>query len=226
MVTRNPECAPTESAKPETNRRFIADHSLNNATTLLIVIANTHFIVGTECPESIKAKLSPAAKLLMRLISEANDGAPVCPIKPALLLSANDKVQYVFEGTETRWFKKEIFITSQESLQGKGVRSTYRPVEKEAYMCGLRVKYTFTFTAGGEMAAIFITVSGLSSEELSPELCPDGILLREVEGLSVGAATDPTNKQVGYVCLVRSGTPHSPPTCPRHSRSWRTFRTT
>ena len=162
----------------------------------------------------------------MRLISEANDGAPVCPIKPALLLSANDKVQYVFEGTETRRFKKEIFITSRESLQGKGVRSTYRPVEKEAYMCGLRVKYTFTFTAGGEMAAIFITVSGLSSEELSPELCPDGILLREVEGLSVGAATDPTNKQVGYVCLVRSGTPHSPPTCPRHSRSWRTFRTT
>jgi len=45
----------------------------------------------------------------------------------------------------------------------------------------------------------------LNERELPKDKCPSGILIVEFEGLSVGAAADRRNREVGYVCFVRQG---------------------
>ena len=49
-------------------------------------------------------------------------------------------------------------------------------------MCGLRVKVTYTFSAAGTMATIFISVIGLTERDLPK----DPILLIKIKGLCVG----------------------------------------
>jgi hypothetical protein len=98
----------------------------------------------------------------------------------------------------------DYYLSAASSLSEKGVRSQYRPVEHSTYLNGLRIKYTFSFSATGQSAPIFITVGGLTKSELSPEKCPSGVLLMKIPGLAVGAAIDPHNTQIGFLCFCRS----------------------
>jgi hypothetical protein len=101
----------SQSVLLKTNRRHIADHSLNNAVTYLIVVAATHFIIGRECPLSIKDKMSKGAIMLLNLVSKANGGVPVCPIPPHYILSTDDTVEYVYEGKGTHtWSQKPVYL--------------------------------------------------------------------------------------------------------------------
>ena len=49
-------------------------------------------------------------------------------------------------------------------------------------MCGLRVNFTYTFSAAGTMAPIFISVLGLTERDLPREI----IFLIKITGLCVG----------------------------------------
>jgi hypothetical protein len=44
-----------------------------------------------------------------------------------------------------------------------------------------------------------VVVSGLSDIEIPEETCPEGMIHMEIEGLAMGGATSPSNKQKGYV---------------------------
>lgn len=191
-----------QSVLLKTNRRHIADHSLNNAVTYLIVVASTHFIIGHECPTSIRDKMSEGAIMLLDLVSKANGGVPVCPIPPQYILSTDDTVEYVYEGKGTNsWAQKPVFLSSRKGLYEKKSRSNYLTVESNPQMHGQRMKLTYTMVAAGLQAPLFITITGLSNDELSPTMYPDGILVVEVEGLSIAGATNPGDRTIGYICF-------------------------
>jgi hypothetical protein len=107
-----------------------------------MIVAANHYILGMECPASLRDKMSEGARLLMDLVSKANRGIPVCPIKPQYLFSMDDTVQYVYEG-ESEEQKADFFISSKKSLAEKDTRSQYRTVESTPQMSGQRIKYTF-----------------------------------------------------------------------------------
>ncbi len=101
----------------------------------------------------------------------------VTPIEPHLIFSMDDTTQYVFEGADIngdRWR-----LVSPHTHQNKGCRSNFC-LDDGKNMGGLRVKNTFTFSADGSMAPFFVTMGGLTAEELSLEGCPSGLLLMKV----------------------------------------------
>ena len=67
-------------------------------------------------------------------------------------------------------------------------------------MNGLRVKLTYTFSAAGTMAPIFISVLGLTEREL----LEDERIALKIEGLSVGGGgVTVGTKQCGFLLLMR-----------------------
>lgn len=187
----------------KTNRRHIADHSLNNAITFLIIVAANHYIVGKECPNNCLNKISEGAKMLLELVSKANGGLPVCPILPQYCFSTDDTVQYVYKGTSGQW-STDYILSSKKSMAEKGVRSQYKTVMSTPQMHGQRIKHTFTFSGAGQCAPIFITVTGLTASELDVDCCPSGMLVLQIRGLCIGGAVNPNNNDIGYLGFTRS----------------------
>ena len=68
---------------------------------------------------------------------------------------------------------------------------------------GSWVRLTFTFTASGLAAPTYVAVSSLTTEELSPELCPDGILTTRVKNLCKGGC-DLFNDGFGWLVFLRT----------------------
>ena len=67
----------------------------------------------------------------------------------------------------------------------------------------LQVKNAFTMSAAGTIAPVFISVCGLNERELSPELCPDGVLLLEIPGLCVGGGDIQTGVNApGFIVFI------------------------
>ena len=78
--------------------------------------------------------------------------------------STNDTTDYVYEGNGNN--RKGTFrLVSNKSLKNAGSRSRYT-IDNSKSMNGLRVKLTYTFSAAGTMAPIFISVLGLTEREL------------------------------------------------------------
>jgi hypothetical protein len=90
------------------------------------------------------------------------------------------------------------FIITDESTATRGA---YR-VGSDNHFEGLRVRLTVTISAAGMMAPIYATVTGLKDSEMPIDLCPSGIVIIEVPGLSCGNV-DIRNQQSGYIVFLR-----------------------
>ena len=66
-------------------------------------------------------------------------------------------------------------------------------------MCGMRVKLTYTFSAAGIIAPLFISLVGLTEVGLPMDIH----LVLKIEGLNVVGVTI-GNKEVDYLMLERS----------------------
>ena len=67
------------------------------------------------------------------------------------------------------------------------------------------MKLTYTLSAAGTIADMFISVCGLTEAELPSETCPSGLLAIQVEGLCVGGGgVTVGNKSKGWIVFVRS----------------------
>ena len=72
-------------------------------------------------------------------------------------------------------------------------------------MKGLRVKLTYTFSGVGVLAPPFISISGLTSEQLPLDTCPSGLLCLHITGLCVaGGGVTVGAGGKGYVLFVRN----------------------
>ena len=69
-------------------------------------------------------------------------------------------------------------------------------------MCCMRVKLTWTFSGGGTCAPLFITVSGLNDQEMTPG---NDLIVLKIPGLCIGGSAVGSNVQNGYVVLRSSG---------------------
>jgi hypothetical protein len=191
----------------KTASRFCSEHSVMMGYAYATTVLSTHFIEGHGPTNHIAngnmEKLSFDAKETIEMIKEAYGADDIYPVNPNLILSTDDTTLFVFEGAkdskEDDWEWKLVDTTNGDS----SVRSDFQVGEDAANSGGMRVRLTFTFTASGKSAPPFIAVSGLTPEELSPVLCPDGILTAPVRGLCKGG-DDLTNTGIGWLAFMRS----------------------
>jgi len=146
---------------------------------------------------------SPSTLRTIEMITKVLGCESVYPVNPNLVLSTDDTTLFVFEGTtkengEEEWDWKLIEVGNNSS-----VRSDFEVGSDAENSGGLRVRLTFTFTAAGLAAPPYVSVSGLSEEELSPELCPDGILAAKVKRLCKGG-NDLHNTGWGWLVFLRA----------------------
>jgi hypothetical protein len=69
---------------------------------------------------------------------------------------------------------------------------------------GCRLKGSFIETADGTCGPAMFSITNLSARELSYYTCPEGFIVMKLEGLGPGASTNPYDRSVGYLCLMRS----------------------
>jgi hypothetical protein len=195
-----------ETAIPKTNSRYTAEHSLMAAVSLLLTVATTFFY---PTPPSIIPRsddrntvMTDGAAKLKELVSEALGGLPLSCVQPEFMTSTDDTVAYVFAGTQPKGGSMWKLVKTAD-LEGRDCRSIYQKVDSQSNMCGFRIKLTFTFNAAGQMAPLFISVTGLSEKELPSETCPSGMLVMKVKGLAIGANVNVDCESVGYVVFLR-----------------------
>lgn len=143
-------------------------------------------------------KDAPAGvQLFFDLVSKFYNDAPLSIVYQELMFPTDDTVQYIFEGEGD---KKESFsIVSLKSKEQAGTRAKYK-ISTSKHMMGMRVKPTYTFSAAGIAAALFITVMELSERELPR----DTSVRIKIDGLCVGGGGITLgNNDSGTVMFIR-----------------------
>lgn len=214
----NGHAVPVTSVIAKTQTRHTAETSLMAAVALAVTVAGTHFyevapstnVAGDTDVDPVRASIAEAnaveatdgAKLLVDLVRSAHNGRPIKLVKPWYVFSTDDTTSYIFPGRIEPGSDVEFFLASSCGVDERDTHSSYS-VEENVSMNGFRIKLTFTFSAGGHMAPIYITVTGLSEKELPVSLCPTGMLKIKIPGLAIGSATDPRNQELGYIVFLR-----------------------
>ena len=134
-------------------------------------------------------KLSASTKETVEMVKQVFGLDEIYPANPNLVLSTDDTTLFLFEGTsveggDEEWDWKLIDSGNSSS----GVRSDFEVRDDAENSGGLCVRLTFTFTASGMSAPPYVSVSGLTNDELSADACPNGILAAKVPGLCIGGS--------------------------------------
>jgi hypothetical protein len=206
LLAAQPSVSITKTAIKKTQTRYTAENSLISSMALVLVVAATHFTPTTEDISEQDKELeraSEGAKKFYKMVQDAYGGdVPLSVVKPQNTLSSDDTVTFAFAGTE----KKEAAwrLVGARSLGKAGTNSKYQR-DDSGYLNGLRVKITYTFSAAGMVADLFVSVCGLTEAELPKDTCPEGILKIKIEGLCVGGAgVTVGSKGHGWLVFVRT----------------------
>ena len=134
------------------------------------------------------------------MVSKALGNVPVRPVRPELITSTDDTTVFIYEGTQDG---KDVWkLCTKSSLDRRGTNACYS-CDDNSNMNGLRIKMTFTFSALGTCAPLFVTVSGLSERELPGK---NDFLHVEVPGLCIGGGgVNVGVKTKGHIFFMRSG---------------------
>ena len=88
--------------------------------------------------------------------------------------------------------------------ENNNVRSKYS-TKQQSVLFGQTSWLTWSMTADGTIAPVYVTFLGLSERELPKETFPSGVLVMPIQGLAVGGV-DPSCTSVSYVALfVQAG---------------------
>ena len=164
------------------------------------VVAYSQFEVMDEEDADLLAEFDKASfktKALYGLMKKARGGAPIWAVQPDLLFSTDDTTTFVFDGKLGKNGKWKV--ASDTAVKNSGTNALYK-TEKISFMNGVRVKITFTYTGAGMTAPLFITVSGLTEEEM-----PDDEFLHvQVPGLAIGGAgVTIGSTEIGHIFFMR-----------------------
>ena len=88
----------------KTRTCHIAENLIMSAVSFLMTIATTHYFVGEPTKHYHKKSIkhsNEGAKLLERMVSISNKGAPIHPVIPALMTSTDNTTMFVFKGRAT-----------------------------------------------------------------------------------------------------------------------------
>ena len=121
--------------------------------------------------------------------------------------SADDTTVFAFEGCVEGKIN-EMFIINK--FNDTGVRSAYTKENSNAdSLQGIRIRRTVTFNGVGNAAPLYITVYGLTEQELPVATCPSGVHHVQLPDLSYGASQDCSNTTIGHMIFLRSTEPGS-----------------
>ena len=102
--------------------------------------------------------------------------------------------------------KESLYIVAKpqevkNEMVSNGTRNNYKKKPSSDLHCrGVRIVINSTFTAGGLSAPIFVTVFGLSNDDMP---CVEDILTVKVPGLAIGSHKDVYSNGVGFLNFVR-----------------------
>ena len=191
-----------DNVMSKTENRSTNEKSQRGPISNVGIVSATQFEVMDEEDHELNKELESASirtRALYELTRRARGGAPIWAVKPQLLFSTDDTTTFIFDGKDGK--KGKWVFASDTAVKNRGTSSIYRQ-EKVNIMNGLRVKVTFTFSAAGMTAPLFITISGVSEDEM-----PDEEFLHvQVPGLAVGGAgVTVGNKTMGHIFFMRKG---------------------
>jgi len=169
------------------------------------LIGATHFYcVATKPSEEYNNRIKNAtngAEEIFKIVSKINNDLPMKTIRPSHITSTDDIATWYLDTIKQE--DPSFYLVHKSSLNRAGTRSNFTS-NGESQCDGIRCKFTHTFTMSGISADIFISIAGLSDYELPKNVTPEGILLLEVEGLSIGGGGISVNdRRNGFVCLMR-----------------------
>jgi hypothetical protein len=197
------------SAVSKTPTRFTAELSIRSSLSFAAVVAATHLMVTEEEKPDVHRYLSTAAseseKFMIKTVSQASKNCAVTPVRSCYLASIDETGEYIFKGTSDAAKGQKLIITSTDTLESRSVRSSYIAASKKSEM-GMRIKLAICMTAGGSLAPVLVSITGLNERELSKDSCPSGFLYMEVNDLCVGGGGINPNSmgQPGYVCFIQN----------------------
>jgi hypothetical protein len=174
-----------------------------SAMSFAMTMAGMHFIVRLEVSgilEPPTKNISEGAALMIKKVIEANCGALVGLIQPQHIFSTDDTTQYVFNGADKNGGSTWV-LCNPDDLEKLGTCGLYENPDMKN-MNGFCIKHTFTFSATGQLAPFYTTVSGLIEKEMPVETCPSSMHVIEIPGLAVGSDVDPSNTLPGYVVFL------------------------
>ena len=135
--------------------------------------------------------------LFYKLVSKLYNNSPILPVKPELLFSTEDTVNYIYDGLDND--KDESRLVASKSIAKSGTRSRYT-IDESKHMCCIRVKLTYTFSAAGTTTPIFISILGLTERELNQDSC----ISLKIKGIRVGGGwVTVGSSQEGMILLIR-----------------------
>ena len=104
--------------------RFTAENSLISAMALLCVIAATHYVIVPEIRKELyhdAEESTQGASTMFKLMQKVHNDAPLFVVRPELIFSTDDTVQYAFEG---KGVKKDSFrLVATTAQKNTGTRS-------------------------------------------------------------------------------------------------------
>lgn len=103
----------------------------------------------------------------------------VYPVKYFYVFSTDNSVVFAYEGKGKRDTK---FRLCSRQSNAKAAHTSKYHIDNFSKMCGLRVKMTFSISAAGTCAPLFITVYGLNEREMPNSKC----LLAPLRGMCIG----------------------------------------
>ena len=198
----------------KTESRAVAEWSLRSTIAYTMVVAVNHFI-----PNVTRTVFHPKKKDLCsqsvemwdfvetaynKMLGNENKKEELMPVLPNMV-TTTDEVTIFATSTLINHKEKLYIVAKPEELKNEMVSSGSRNHYKQktcgdAHCRGVRIVINSTFTAGGLSAPIFVSVFGLTNEEMSG---PEDIVTVEVPGLTVGSHQDVYSTGIGYLSFVR-----------------------
>ena len=197
----------------KTESRSVAEWSMRSTLCYTMVVAATHFFPNVDRTffHPKKKDLNLHAIEMWNAVEESynkmlgfNDvKINMMPVLPNLL-TTTDKVT-IFATTTMVNNEESLYIVAKPTevkneVSSSSSRNHYKhKASGDAHCRGVRIVINSTFTAGGLSAPIFVSVFGLSQEEMPSS----DIVTIPVPGLTVGSHQDIYSSGVGYLTFVK-----------------------
>ena len=190
------------SVSKKTTSRYTAENSLISSMCLAVLIAATHFIIVQDVNQDVEKMLKQTknngVKLMYNLVCKCNKNLPMIPLRPEYVYSSDDTTTYCYEGKGEN--KASFVLVGSNTMTKSGTRSRYAQ-EDSNHMCGLRVKLTYTFSAAGISAPIFVSIVGLTEREMPSSQC----VSIKIKGLCIGGdGINIGTQQQGTILFMRN----------------------
>ena len=196
----------------KTEARIVAEWSLRSTLAYTMVVACNHFLpnVATTYDHPRKKGLSNDAVMLWdiaegcynKLLGNKTNMEKLHPVLPNLI-TTTDEVTIFATASEVHSDDAFYLLSKPEELKNENVdsgkRNHYKKVRTGNSHCrGVRIVVNATFTAGGISAPIFVSVYGLTREEIPN----NDIITIEVPGLVAGSNQNLYSGGSGYVLFI------------------------